>query len=65
MNNQEASIILSRQTLERLQKDYWTLNIDEATQIDEALKAMRINDEIQIVNEVFSPAGTVSHPIKN
>ncbi len=62
---QYATISLSRQTLERLQNDYWTLNIEEAEAINETLKAMQINDDIEIVKNVFNPPGTFSHPSLN
>ncbi len=63
MNKQTASIILSRETLERLKEAYSDLYPEELYQVIEALKAMQINDEIEIVKSVFNPPGTFSHPL--
>ncbi len=60
--NEQATITMSRKTLERLQEDYWTLTLDESEQVSQALEAMKLNDQLEPINAVPNPAGTVSSP---
>ena len=54
---QEAQITLSRRTLERLEDDFSILDPNEAHQVKEALKAMRINDGYQPLKPVYRKTG--------
>lgn len=60
----EANITLSRQTLERLQDNFWTLTPNEAIAVNEALKAMHENDKLETIKKVPNPKGTISHSEK-
>jgi translation initiation factor 2 alpha subunit (eIF-2alpha) len=62
---QSASIILSRATLERIElrgEDYWTFEPDEIEQVKEALKDMRELDNLEPIDEVPMPDGTIAPP---
>jgi hypothetical protein len=58
----QASIILSRKTLEKIEYAYSDFYDDELLQIQEALKAMRIKDELEQINEVPIPNGLIAPP---
>lgn len=62
MNQQTATIELSRSTLERLQSDFWTLTFQENEQVNNALEVMQANDKLETINKVPNPKGTFSHP---
>jgi hypothetical protein len=57
---QEAPITLSRRSLENLEDAYWTLSPSEIHQVEEALKAMQVNDDYEPLKQVYRKHGGLS-----